>query len=117
MKNTVMIKENRIFKNVLKNGKYIKGKYLNIHIINNKIDDFNNNGLGICVSKKNGNSVQRNKLKRWIREIYKLEENKLKKEILIIILVKKNVNFINVDFCKIKDDIINLFQKLELYDI
>ncbi len=116
MKNTIMIKENIVFKKVLKNGKYMKGKYLNIHIINSKINDFNNR-LGICVSKKNGNSVQRNKLKRWIREIYKLEEDKLKKEILIVILMKKNINFSDVDFYKIKDDIISLFQKLEIYDV
>lgn len=116
MKNTIVIKENRVFKYVLKKGTYLKGNYLNIHVLD-KSNKLKTNQFGVCVSKKNGNSVQRNKLKRWIREIYKIEENKLKKGITLIILVKKNTNFEDVDFHKLQNDLINLFERLNIYEI
>ena len=78
MKFTLRIKKSKTFKYILKKGKYVKGEFLTIHICKTKYEN-SINFFGVCVSKKNGNSVQRNKLKRWVREVYKSEEQKLKK--------------------------------------
>ncbi len=119
MKSTLIIKENKVFRYILKKGRYAKGKYLVVHLSNKKINKEhidNNNYLGICVSKKNGNSVNRNKLKRWVREIYKNEEDKLKKNYSIVILFKKTCLFKDVDYNKISEDIKKCFKELKIYE-
>lgn len=119
MKSTFIIKKNNVFRYILKNGRYAKGKYLVVHISNRKIikDQLDNtNYLGICVSKKNGNSVNRNKLKRWVREIYKNKEVHLKKNYSIIVLFKKSSYFNDVDYKKILEDINKCFKELNLYE-
>ena len=118
MKSTLIIKENRVFRYVLKNGRYAKGKFLVVHISDKKIvknHPSNSNYLGIFVSKKNGNSVSRNKLKRWIREIYKNEEINLKKNYNIVILLKKTSSLENVDYNKLIEDVESCFKELGLY--
>lgn len=119
MKSTLIIKKNNVFRYILKKGKYAKGKYIVIHISNKKIikNHINNtNYFGVCVSKKNGNSVSRNKLKRWVREIYKNEEESLKKNYNIVILFKKNCSFENVNYNKLYEDIKKCFKELGLYE-
>ena len=54
----------------------------------------------------------RNRVKRVIREIYRLEENKLKKKFNIIICFNTDV----VDFYEIKADLRNAFYELNMYE-
>lgn len=115
MKNTLMIKKNKMLKYVLKKGRYYISKYVVVHYINNESKE--KNYLAICVSKKNGISVHRNKLKRWARECYKNEEKSLKKGKDIIILYRKTTTIENIDFNVIKQDIIKCFKELDLYEI
>ena len=120
MKYTLRLKNKKVFKYVLRNGKYFIGKYLVVHITKtkNNINNYsnNNNFFAVCVSKKNGNSVKRNNLKRWIRETYKLEEDKIKIGYNIIILYKKSVKVENIDFNSIYDDFKNCLLNLEMYE-
>ena len=117
MKNTKIIKSNEIFRLVLKKGDFNVDKYLSTHVLKNSKKNYNINYLGICVSKKNGNSVKRNKIKRWVREVYKQEEIKLKKNINIVILIKKTTKFEDLSYDIIKNEMISCFEKLGLYEI
>lgn len=73
MKKTEMLKKNYEFKKVLNKGKIYKGKQIEIFYLKENISK---NMLGIAISKKVGDSVYRNKIKRLIRENYRLlEEN------------------------------------------
>ena len=55
-----------------------------------KKNNKNINELGIAVSKKAGNSVKRNKIKRLIRENYRILEEKLN-SLCVEIFEKKGV--------------------------
>lgn len=115
MKYTLRIKKNNVFKYVFKKGNYAKGNSIIVHISKTKINN-NNNFFAVCVSKKNGNSVKRNKLKRWAREVYKIEEEKLKRNYNIIVVYKKSIKFEDINYKSVKEDIIKCFEELKLYE-
>jgi ribonuclease P protein component len=71
MRSTVPIKKNYEFVRLYKNGKFYVGKFLVLYVLPNKL---NNKRLGITVSKKQGKSVTRNRIRRLIRENYRLFE-------------------------------------------
>ena len=114
MKYTKSLKGSISFKKVLKQGKYKSNNNISIYAKKNMQD--NNNYLGICVSKKHGNSVLRNKLKRWVREAYYSYENDLNTGFSIIVLFKKNIDINNIDYFAIKQEINDLFYKLGLFN-
>ncbi len=118
MKYTLRIKKNNVFKYIFKKGIYSKGNFVVVHVCKTK--NFNqtntNNFFAVCVSKKNGNSVKRNRLKRLAREVYRQEEENLKRGYNIVIIYKKETLSDKVNFFTIKDDIINCFKDLDLYE-
>ena len=115
MKYTKSLKGSVNFKRVLKQGKYKSNKNISIYIKKNSLED-NLNHLGICVSKKHGNSVIRNKLKRWVREAYYSFENDIKLGFDIIVLFRKNIDINNINYYVVKDEIKDLFLNLGLFN-
>ena len=74
------------------------------------------NLLGIAVSKKAGNSVYRNKIKRLIRENYRLLENSIKSGYSFVIIWNKNLDKHDADFNIIKEDMKNIFEKANILE-
>jgi len=66
------LKKNRDFQKVYKKGISYANKYLIMYRLENRTEE---NRVGICVSKKVGNSVVRHRLTRLIRESYRLNES------------------------------------------
>ena len=99
---TSSLKGRYLFKKILKRGKYYSEDNITVYAMKN---DSENNYLGICVSKKHGNSVVRNKLKRWVREGYKELESSMKKGYYIIVLYKKKIQVDELNFNKVKSEI------------
>lgn len=111
MKKTKMLKKNYEFKKVLSKGKYYSGKNIEAFIKNN---NKNYNFLGLAISVKTAKAVRRNKIKRLIRENYKILEPKIKDGQSIVFLWKKKANIENATFDNIKDDMNNIFDKANI---
>jgi len=111
LKKTKILKKNYEFKTVFSKGKYYGGNFLEIFVVNTK-NEYNR--LGIAVSTKVGKSVKRNKIKRLIRENYRLIEQEIKTGKDIIILWKKNKTIENATFYNIKNDLTEIFCKARI---
>ena len=106
MKKTKMLKKNYEFRNVLTKGKYYSGKNIEAFI---KDNNKNCNFLGLAISVKTAKAVRRNKIKRLIRENYKILEPQIKNGKSIVFLWKKKADVKNATFDNKKNDMKNTF--------
>ena len=107
-----MLKKNYEFKNILKNGNVCGGKQIKIYYSKNNKEI---NLLGIAVSKKIGDSVYRNRIKRLIRENYRLLEDKLEVGNNFVIMWNKYVDKNEAKFNVIKEDMVNIFKRIKVF--
>ena len=107
MKQTLSLKKNFEFRRVFKRGRFYAGKLIVIHTYSNNMDI---NRIGITIGKKAGNSVKRNRIKRLIKENYRLLETDLKFGYDIIV-VYRNVMPVP-DFKTIKKEMQYILKKL-----
>ncbi len=105
MKKINIVKKNEEFKKVLNNRKTIGNKYIVIYY---KENELNRNRYGISVSKKIGNAVIRNKIKRQVKNIIDKNENLFKKYQDYIIIMKKP--FLDLTFKEKENSIIKLLE-------
>ena len=108
MKNTIIIKKNYEFKNLFSKGKFYYGENINFYIKNS---EKNENRLGIAVSKKQGKAVQRNRIKRLIRENYKEFEKDIKLGTEILIIINKKKELKEITFYDIQHDFYRTLKK------
>ena len=108
---TKMLKKNYEFRNVLSKGKYYSGKNIEAFI---KDNNKNCNFLGLAISVKTAKAVRRNKIKRLIRENYKILETQIVDGKSIVFLWKKKVDIKNATFENIKNDMNSIFEKANI---
>ena len=102
---TDSLKNNRDFVNVYTSGKSYANRYLVIYTLKNNSD---RNRLGISVSKKVGNSVIRHRLKRLIKESYRLHEKMFNSGLDIVVIARKGSDA--CDFAGIESALLHLMK-------
>lgn len=112
MKKTEMIKRRYEFKILFSKGQTFYGNNITMYILKNRNEI---NKLGIAVGKKSGKAVDRNRIKRLIRENYKEFEPCVKCGYNILISVNKRCDTKNVTFYDIKKDFEKLLKKSNLF--
>ena len=113
MRKIKTLKKNYEFKNVLTKGKFYIGKQISIYVLkNNK----KTNVIGIAVSIKQCGAVQRNRIKRLIRENYRLIKNNLKEGYDIVFLWNKKERANEANYYIIKEDMQKIFKKSKLLE-
>ena len=75
MKQTISLKKNELFLQVYKKGKRAHHKNYILYYLPNKL---NCNRLGIKTGKKLAGAVQRNRIRRLVKESYRLLESEIK---------------------------------------
>jgi ribonuclease P protein component len=85
MKYTEALKRNYEFRRLYSKGKSAASPYLALYVRKNGL---HRNRLGITVGAKLGNAVKRNRVRRRLKEIYRLNEDKFRKGCDIVIVAR-----------------------------
>ena len=109
MKLTTTLKKNYEFKRLYNKGKSAASQCLVVYCRRNGKDE---NRLGITVSTKIGGAVQRNRVRRRLKEIYRLNEYKLAPgyDIVIVARVKSRIS----GFHELETSVLSLFRTLKI---
>lgn len=68
--------------------------------------------IGLAVSKKNGNAVQRNRIKRILREFFRLHFAKLLPYEFVVV-PKKHVDADTLQFVHVEKDLLSFFERFD----
>ncbi|MFC1563915.1 ribonuclease P protein component, partial [candidate division KSB1 bacterium] len=66
--------------------------------------------FAVLAKKKTGSAVERNKIKRWVREIYRQERGLLSRPVDLIVMADKSCSLL--DHNNLREDIIRIFNKI-----
>ncbi|WP_102399230.1 ribonuclease P protein component [Haloimpatiens massiliensis] len=108
------LKKNVEFKTVYRRGKSFSNNLLVLYKYKNKKND-NTNRLGISVSKKVGNSVVRSRVKRLIKESYRLNQYNFKVNDLDLVIIART-SCKDRTYKEIEKALINIIKKAGLYN-
>ena len=108
MKKKEMIKEERDFNAIIKNSPFIKNKAFVIYIRKKKMEVPH---FGLAISKKVGNAVCRNKLKRRVRAIIDEAKESFPNSRDYIIMIKRSCA--DLSFQEMRRNLIELIKEIK----
>ena len=103
MKYSESLKKNNDFQLVYKTGTSYANRYLVMYLKENQLS---RNRIGISVSKKVGNSVVRHHITRLVRESYRLNKDRVKTGLDIVVVARAAAK--ESDFKKIESAYLHL---------
>ena len=106
MKKYEVVKKNTDFNDIINTGKCLKSYCYNIYY---KDGDSLYPKFGIAVSKKYGNAVERNKVKRQVRSLIDHHKNLFSNGKNYIIMIRKGVK--ELTYLEMEQDLVKLLQK------
>jgi len=107
LKFTTSLNKNHEFKRLYTKGKNAASKYVVIYSRRNNRPE---NRLGVTVSTKVGGAVQRNRVRRRLKEIYRLNEKDLSAGHDIVIVARVRSRF--AGYGELEASVLNLLKKL-----
>jgi len=109
MKVTSSLTKNYEFRRLYSKGKTAASKTVVVYCLRNSKAE---NKLGITVSAKLGGAVQRNRIRRRLKEIYRLNEHTLKAGYNIVIVARQRSRY--AGWRELESSVLSLFRKLGL---
>ena len=108
MKKLNIIKKEQEINDIINTGKRIYNRYYYIYNKENSNNKYYR--FCICVSKKLGNAVIRNKNKRQVKDIIDKSNLTFKSNQDYVIILRKDINLLNFD--QKKDELLSLLKQL-----
>ena len=111
MKPSVTIKENYEFRRLYQKGASAVGGCMVLYCRRNRLG---RNRLGVTVSVKIGGAVQRNRARRRLREVYRLNSPRLRQGWDIILVARGRT--LTASWRELNDTFLRLCRKLDLLE-
>ena len=123
------IKREAEFKKVMRKGKSYADRYLVMYILNgsSEINVVTSSGkklpplaesrsarLGLSIEKRVGKAIIRNRIKRWMREVFRLHQSRLKERMEMILVARSSAREL-VDYSEMEKRILNLWRKARIF--
>lgn len=105
-----VLRKNRQFQTVYKTGKSYANKYLVLYVME-KQDGLRR--VGFAVGKRLGGAVVRNRIKRLLREAFRLNQHSLKQGVDLIIIGRQPI--VGKDFAIVNRAVSELFGKAKIF--
>ena len=99
------IRKNKEFERIFLKGDRLQDQYLKLILLKN---EFGYSRIAIIVKRKYGKAYLRNKIKRRIREIFRLNKDKFPASTDIVIIPKKRAQELN--YWQLKDNLLSLIK-------
>ncbi|MCL2392109.1 MAG: ribonuclease P protein component [Oscillospiraceae bacterium] len=110
MKVTTSLKKNYEFKRLYNKGKNAASQYAVVYCRRNGSQA---NRLGITVSTKIGGAVQRNRVRRRLKEIYRINEKRLNVGYDVVIVARVKSRFSS--YKELEASVLSLLKKLKIF--
>jgi ribonuclease P protein component len=107
LKFTISLNKNHEFRRLYNKGKSTGSQFVVVYCLKN---GSTHNRLGITVSKKVGGAVQRNRVRRRLRESYRINETQFSGGYDIVIVSKFKSRF--SEYNELESSVLSLFKKL-----
>lgn len=103
------LKDSSRFRKLYHNGRSAVGRYMVIYCKPNRSEE---NRIGYTVSKKLGHAVVRNRVRRRLREIYRLHETKFQPGLDLVVVARTAA--VHTTYAKLEESFLELAGKLGL---
>jgi len=111
MKKKYILKKKSEIDAIFNNKKQMGNSYFSIFTKENEVEYFK---FGMSIGRKFGNSVNRNKIKRQIRSIIRLNQKYINNKFRFVIVIKPKANSLN--YLEIETEILKLLKKLKIME-
>jgi len=106
LKKENILRERKVFKQAFSSGRKLESKYFQIAYAVNKQG---NRRVAVVIGRKFGKAVLRNKIRRRIKETYRLNMEKFPSYTDYIIRPREASKY--VSFCELRDNLLQLLEK------
>ena len=110
MKKRFRVKKEKDFNAIFKEGKSFANRKFVIYRLENNEQHFR---VGLSVSKKLGNAVTRNQIKRRIRHILIEHQNQLVENVDFVVIARKGVEIL--DYAEMEKNLLHVLKLSKIY--
>ena len=122
------VKREAEFKKIMRKGKSYADQYLVMYVLKRTLEidsvtclakgvaplgQSHPPRLGLSVDRRIGKAVIRNRIKRWMREVFRLHQSRLKESVEMILVARSSARGL-VDYYEMEKRILNLWRRARI---
>lgn len=106
---SLRLRTQRDFRSVYGRGRRASGDWLTVVVWPRRAGEVPAARIGVSVSKEHGGAVRRNKLKRLLREAFRLERHRMPADLDVVLIPKRRDD--NVPLQPLREELVRLIER------